>query len=81
MSVTNKKSIQNIILNIDNETLTDDKVISNHFINSIAGKLVKKHLTQLKPFIHTETKYLKNPSSFHLYRQSMLKHKYVPKRF
>ena len=81
MSVTNKKSIQNIILNIDNETLTDDKVISNHFINSIAGKLAKKHLTQLKPFIHTETKYLKNPSSFHLYRQSMLKHKYVPKLF
>ena len=31
VSVTNKKSIQNINLNIDNETITDDKVISNHF--------------------------------------------------
>ena len=40
-----KKSIQNINLNIGNETITDDKVISNHFnkfFNSIAGKLVKK---------------------------------------
>ena len=45
MSVTNKKSIQNINLNIDNETITDDKVISNHFnkfFSSIAGKLVRK---------------------------------------
>ena len=31
MSVTNKKLIQSIKLNIDNETITDDKVISNHF--------------------------------------------------
>ena len=30
-SVTNKKLIQNINLNIDNDTITDDKVISNHF--------------------------------------------------
>ena len=29
VSVTNKKSIQNINLNIDNETIADDKVISN----------------------------------------------------
>ena len=45
MSVTNKKSIQNINLNIDNETITDDKVIPNHFnkfFSSIAGKLVRK---------------------------------------
>ena len=52
MSVTNKKSIQNINLNIDNETVTDDKVISNHFnkfFSSIAEKLVKKYQTQLKP--------------------------------
>ena len=44
MSVTNKKSKQRISLNIDNETITDDKVISNHFnkfFNSLAGKLSK----------------------------------------
>ena len=58
MSVTNKKSIQNINLNIDNETITDDKVIPNHFkkfSSSIAGKRAKKYQTQLKPLIHTET--------------------------
>ena len=46
VSITNKNSIQNINLNIDNETITDDKVNSNHFnkfFNSIAGKLVKKN--------------------------------------
>ena len=56
MSVTNKKSIQNINLHIDNETITDDKVISSHFykfFSSTAGKLVKKIQTQLKPLIHT----------------------------
>ena len=45
MSVTNKKSMQNIKLNIDNETITNDKVIFNHFnkfFSSIAGKLVRK---------------------------------------
>ena len=31
VSVTNKKSIHSINLNIDNETTTDDKVFSNHF--------------------------------------------------
>ena len=53
MSVTNKKSIQNINLNIDNETITDDKVISNHFnkfFSSIAGKLVRKIPNTTKTF-------------------------------
>ena len=49
MSVTNKKSIQNINLNIDNGTITDDKVISNHF-SSIAGKLVWKIPNTTKTF-------------------------------
>ena len=60
VSVTNKKSKENIILNIDNETITDDKVISNpfnKFFSSIAGKLLKKKKkktqTQRKPLIHT----------------------------
>ena len=45
MSVTNKKSIQKINLNIGNETITDDQVISDHFdkfFSSIAVKLVRK---------------------------------------
>ena len=45
VSVTNKKSKQNINLNIDNETITDDKVSSNHFkkfFSSIAGKLIRE---------------------------------------
>ena len=53
MSVTNKKSIQNISLNKDNETITDDKVISNHFnkfFSSVAGKLVKKIPNTTKTF-------------------------------
>ena len=53
MSVTNKKSIQNINLNIDNETITDDKVIFNHFnklFSSIAGKLVRKIPDTTKTF-------------------------------
>ena len=56
MSITNKKSIQNINLNIGNETITDDKVISNDFnkfFRSIAGKPAKKYQTQLKFLIHT----------------------------
>ena len=47
---------ENISLNIDNETIIDDKVISNHFnefFSSVAGTLVKKYQTQLKPSIHT----------------------------
>ena len=56
VSITNKKSIQNINLNIGNETITDDKVISNDFnkfFRSIAGKPAKKYQTQLKFLIHT----------------------------
>ena len=52
----NKTSIQNISLNIDSETITDDKVITNHFIkflSSVSGKLIKKCPTQLKTLIHT----------------------------
>ena len=42
-------------LNIDNETITEDKVISNHsnkFFSSVARKIVKKYQTQLKPLTH-----------------------------
>ena len=52
----NKNSIQNLSLNIDSETITDDKVISNHFVkflSSVPGKLIKKFPTQLKTLIHT----------------------------
>ena len=52
-SVTNKKSIQNVNLNIDNETITVDKVISNHFnkfFSSIAGKFVRKIPNTTKTF-------------------------------
>ena len=62
MSVTNKKSIQNIILNIDNETITADKVNSNHFnkfFSSIAGKLVKKIPNTTKIFDSYLNKQLK----------------------
>ena len=40
-------------LNMDNMTITDDKVISNHFntfFNSAVEKLAKKYHTQLKPY-------------------------------
>ena len=53
MSVTNKKSIQSINLNIDNETITGDKVIYNHFnklFSSITGKLVRKITSTTKTF-------------------------------
>ena len=53
MSVTNKNSIQNINLNIDNETISDDKVIASHFnkfFSSIAGKLVRKIPNTTKTF-------------------------------
>ena len=52
VSVTNKKSIQNINLIIDNE-ITDEKLISNHFnkfFSSIAGKLVRKIPSTTKTF-------------------------------
>ena len=45
MSVTNKKSIQNVSLNINSKTISNDNVISNHFtkfFSYVAGKLVKK---------------------------------------
>ena len=76
VSVTNKKSRQNINLNIDNETITDDKIISNHFnkfFSSIAGKLVKKIRNTTKTF-DSYSNNLGNLSSFHLYHQRMLKH-------
>ena len=53
--ITNKTLIKNISLNIDNETITGDKVISNHFnkfSSSVARKLVKKYQAQIKPLIH-----------------------------
>ena len=53
MSVTSKKSLQNINLNKDNETMIDDKVISNHFnkfFSSITGKLVWKISNTTKTF-------------------------------
>ena len=53
VSVTNKKSIQNVSLNINNKTITDDNVISNHFtkfFSYVAGKLVKKIPNTTKTF-------------------------------
>ena len=53
LSVTNKSSIQNISLNIDNETITDDEITSNHFnkfFSSVAGNLVKKVPNTTKTF-------------------------------
>ena len=53
VSVTNKKSVQNINFNTDNETITDDKVISNYFnkfFSSIAGRLVRKIPNTTKTF-------------------------------
>ena len=67
MSVTNKKLIQSIKLNIDNETITDDKVISNHF-----NKLFSSIPNATKIF----DSYLNKQSekSFFLSPISMLKH-------
>ena len=76
VSVTNKKSIHSINLNIDNETITDDKVFSNHFnkfFSSITGKLVRKIQNTNKTF-DSYLNNLKNPFFFHLYHQMMLKH-------
>ena len=61
--VINKKTIQNIILNVYNETITDNNVISNHFnkfFSSIAGKLVKKIPNTTKTF----DSYLRFQSTF-----------------
>ena len=76
VSVTNKKSIQNINLNIDNKTITDDEVISDHFnkfFDYIAGNLVRKIPNTTKTF-DSHLNNLKTPFSFHLYHQMMLKH-------
>ena len=46
--IANKKLIKNISLNIDNETITDDKVISNHFnkfSSSVARKLYRVYMS------------------------------------
>ena len=53
VNVTNKNSIQNISLNINDETTTDNKVISNYFkkfFSSVAEKLVKKIRNKTKTF-------------------------------
>ena len=53
MSVTNKSSIQSISLNKDNETITDDEIISNHlnkFFTSVARNLIKKIPNTTKNF-------------------------------
>ena len=53
MSVKNKGSIQSIISNIDNETITDGEIISNHFnkfFSSVAGNVVKKIPNTTKTF-------------------------------
>ena len=53
LSVKNKGSIQSIISNIDNETITDGEIISNHFnkvFSSVAGNVVKKIPNTTKTF-------------------------------
>ena len=53
MSVKNKGSILSIISNIDNETITDGEIISNHFnkfFSSVAGNVVKKIPNTTKTF-------------------------------
>ena len=53
VNVTNKNSIQNLSLNINDETITDNKVISNYFqkfFSSVAEKLVKKVRNKTKTF-------------------------------
>ena len=53
LSVTSKSSIQSISLNIDNETITDDEIISNHFnkfFSSVARNLAKKTPNTTKTF-------------------------------
>ena len=62
---------------IDNETITDDKVISNHFnkfISSITGILVRKIPNTTKIFDSYLNEQSENPFPFHLYHQVMLKH-------
>ena len=53
LSVTNKSSIQSISLNKDNETITDDEIISNHlnkFFTSVARNLIKNIPNTTKTF-------------------------------
>ena len=53
MSVTNKSPIQSISLNKDNETITDDEIVSNHFnkfFTSVARNLIKKIPNTTKNF-------------------------------
>ena len=53
LSAKNKGSIQSIISNIDNETITDGEIISNHFnkfFSSVAGNVVKKIPNTTKTF-------------------------------
>ena len=53
LSVKNKGSILSIISNIDNETITDGEIISNHFnkfFSSVAGNVVKKIPNTTKTF-------------------------------
>ena len=53
MSVTNKSPIQSISLNKDNETITDDEIVSNHFnkfFTSVARNLIKKIPNTTKTF-------------------------------
>ena len=70
MSVTSKKSKQNIDINTDNETIADDKVISNHFnkfFSSIAGKVVREIPNTTKTFdSYLNKRSENNPFSFHL---------------
>ena len=58
-NVKNEKSSNNISLNIDNETITDDLTISNHFNNFFTS--VAKNLVNKIP---------KTPKSFHSYLKS-----------
>ena len=53
LSVTNKSPIQSISLNKDNETITDDEIVSNHFnkfFTSVARNLIKKIPNTTKTF-------------------------------
>ena len=62
INVKNEKSSNNISLNIDNETITDDLTISNHFNNfftSVAKNLVNKIPKTPKSF----DSYLKNSNT------------------
>ena len=66
--------MQNISLNIDKETITDVKVISNRFnksFNSVAGKRVKKIPNTMKAF-DSYLNNLKNSSSFRVFLKPLI---------